>query len=253
VVLGTQALKPPASRADEIHMQTQDIVLVQGMRRTREALARWSANPWPVLSGWLLGAFAIAVLLLCAVWTVSSLVRPDVGFAYLPRLAHGLELERVAETMGRNSLVLALHAFACVAGFIAGSSLPLSAERRRGLSRWIHERARPVAFAWVVFVTCFSLLTQALALGIIGSSIAFEAGVSPGVLILTAAPHALLELTAVFLPLAAWTIASRRDEWDQLLAATFVTVTLALPMLLVSATWEVYLWPQILRAFSPVA
>ena len=27
----------------------------------------------------------------------------------------------------RNSLVLALHAMACVAGFIAGSALPLSA------------------------------------------------------------------------------------------------------------------------------
>ena len=67
-----------------------------------------------------------------------------------------------------------------------------------------------------------------------------------------AAPHALLELTAVFLPLAAWTIASRRDEWDQLLAATFVTVAVAIPMLLISATWEVYVWPYILRAASPV-
>jgi hypothetical protein len=233
-------------------MQTHDIVLVQGMRHTRRALDRWSADPLPVLSRWVLGAFAIAVLLLFAVWAVSSLVRPDVGFAYVPGAAHGVELDRIAETMGRNSLVLALHAFACVAGFIAGSSLPLSAERRSGLSRWVHERARPVAFAWVVAVTCFSLLTQALALGIIGSSIAFEAGISPGELILTAAPHALLELTAVFLPLAAWTIASRRDEWEQLLAATFVTVTLALPMLLVSATWEVYVWPQILRGASPI-
>ena len=35
--------------------------------------------------------------------------------------------------LGRNSLVLALHAFACVAGFIAGGALPLSAERRTGL------------------------------------------------------------------------------------------------------------------------
>ena len=72
------------------------------------------------------------------------------------------------------------------------------------------------------------------------------------VLVLTALPHALLELTAVFLPLAAWTIASRRGEWDQLLAATFVTVTMAIPMLLVSATWEVYVWPYLLRGASPL-
>jgi hypothetical protein len=69
-------------------------------------------------------------------------------------------------------------------------------------------------------------------------------------LLLTALPHALLELTAVFLPLAAWTIASRRSEWDQLLAATLVTVTIAIPMLIASAMWEVHVWPHILGAVS---
>ena len=33
-------------------------------------------------------------------------------------------------------------------------------------------------------------------------------------------PHAIPELVALFLPLAAWIIASRRGEWEQLLAAT---------------------------------
>ncbi len=65
-------------------------------------------------------------------------------------------------------------------------------------------------------------------------------------------PHALLELTAVFLPLAAWLIASRRDEWEELLAATFVTVALALPMLLVAALVELTIWPLLLEAVSPV-
>ena len=59
-------------------------------------------------------------------------------------------------------------------------------------------------------------------------------------------PHALPELVALFLPLAAWTIASRRDEWRDLLAATFVTVAIAIPVLVAAATWEVYVWPQIL-------
>jgi uncharacterized membrane protein SpoIIM required for sporulation len=66
--------------------------------------------------------------------------------------------------------------------------------------------------------------------------------------VLTALPHALLELTAVFLPLAAWTIASRRDEWDQLLAATMVTVAMAIPMLVLAAAWEVHVWPYLLSA-----
>ena len=117
----------------------------------------------------------------------------------------------------------------------------------------IHEKARPIAFGWVVGVTSFSLITQAFALGLTGSTLAHSLSIAPGMLVLTAFPHALLELTAVFLPLAAWTLASRRDEWDQLLAATLVTVTMAIPMLLVSATWEVHVWPYLLQAASPVS
>ncbi len=115
----------------------------------------------------------------------------------------------------------------------------------------IHEKARPIAFGWVIAVTCFSLLTQTIGLGLVGSTIAWDVRLSAPLLVLTALPHALLELTAVFLPLAAWTIASRRGEWDQLLAATMVTVALAIPMLIVAATWEVHIWPYILQAVAP--
>jgi len=159
----------------------------------------------------------------------------------------------VLEILFRNSLVLALHAFACVAGYIAGSSLPLSAQKRTGLSRWIHEKARPVAFAWVVAVTCFSLATQAYALGSTGATLAYQLHISPAVLMLTVLPHAVPELTALFLPLAAWTMASRRGEWGDLLAATLVTVTLAVPTLVCAALWETYVWPYLLRAVSPIA
>jgi hypothetical protein len=232
-------------------MDANQYVFVHGMRRTRSVLERWGGNPWPVIRTWLLGAVLIALGLLAAVTVTASLLKPDYGFTYTPTIPDGLELSQIAEVLGRNSLVLALHAVACIAGFIAGATLPLSAERRSGLSRLIHEKARPIAFAWVVGVTCFSLITQTFALGLIGSTIAWDVGISAPLLVLTALPHALLELTAVFLPLAAWTIASRRDEWDQLLAATMVTVAMALPMLLVAATWEVHVWPYILRAVSP--
>ena len=56
----------------------------------------------------------------------------------------------------------------------------------------------------------------------------------------------------LFLPLAAWMIASRNDEWHDLLAATFVTVGLAIPILVVSAILETYLWPEILERASPL-
>src|SRR5262249_61161959 len=96
-----------------------------------------------------------------------------------------------------------------------------------------------------------SLFPQTIALGLIGSTIAWDLNISVPLLVLTAAPHALVELTAVFLPLAAWTLASRTGEWDQLLAATVVTVAIAIPMLIVAATWEVYVWPHLLHAVSP--
>jgi hypothetical protein len=234
-------------------MDANQYVLVHGMRQTRSVLAGWGENPWPVLRTWLAGAALIALALLAGVTLVGSVIKPDYGFHYGPTNPGGPLPIDVLTVLGRNSLVLALHAFACVAGFIAGATLPRSAAQYTGWKRLIHEKARPIAFAWVIAVTCFSLFTQTLALGIVGATIAWDEHISMLALVLTALPHALLELTAVFLPLAAWTLASRRDEWDQLLAATFVTVTLALPMLLVSASWEVYVWPHILRAASPLA
>ena len=66
-------------------------------------------------------------------------------------------------------------------------------------------------------------------------------------------PHALPELIALFLPLAAWIIASRRGEWDQLLAATFVTVAIAVPILVVAAFVEVYVSPHLFAALARVS
>jgi hypothetical protein len=230
-----------------------DLVLVQGARDTRGALARWKEDPWPVLSSWFAGGLAVAIVLLFVVWLVALVARPDLTSISIPGVTEPPRAADMLPVLYRNSLVLALHAMACVAGFIAGSSLPLSAAKRTGLSRLVHEKARPVAFAWVIAVTCFSLTTQAYVLGSTGSTLAYQLGISPGVLILTALPHALIELTALFLPLAAWTIASRRNEWGDLLAATLVTVAVAIPMLLFSAAWEVFLWPRLLEAVSPIA
>jgi hypothetical protein len=227
--------------------------LVQGARRTRGALERWNGAPWPVLRSWTRGGLVVALILLGTVWTVASLAPPDLTPMSIPGITDAPTAGTVLQILFRNSLVLALHACACVAGFIAGSSLPISAEHRTGRSRWIHEKARPVAFAWVVAVTCFSLGTQAYALGSTGATLAYQLHISTGVLLLTALPHAIPELTALFLPLAAWTIASRRGEWGDLLAATVATVAVAVPTLVCAALWETYVWPHLLRAASPIA
>ena len=234
-------------------MAADDFVLVQGIRDTRGTLERWQARPWPVLLGWFGLSLAIALGLLAAVLGVAGLVRPDPTPAFVAGLDWPADAGDLLRILTKNGLVLALHAMACVAGFIAGSSMRLEAERRTGLSRTVHEKAGAIAIAWVGLVTVFSLVTQAYALGMIGSDLAASFDISPGTLILTVLPHALPELVALFLPLAAWLIASRRGEWDQLLAATFVTVVIAVPILLVSAVLELTLWPALLEAASPVA
>ena len=80
----------------------------------------------------------------------------------------------------RNSLVLALHALACVAGLhrrqrAAAVGLP----SQRDL-RWVHEKAGPFAIAFVLCATTFSLCTQAYLIGSGAATIAAQLGMTPG-------------------------------------------------------------------------
>jgi hypothetical protein len=68
--------------------------------------------------------------------------------------------------------------------------------------------------------------------------------------LLALTPHALPELIALFLPLAAWMIASRRGDWHELLAATFVTVAIAVPVLLAAAAVETWVSPGLLLSIA---
>jgi hypothetical protein len=223
-----------------------------GLQRTRGALRLWRRERWKILARWTLGSALAALGLLVAVLIVSGLAHGQVEpLPREPPFAVGDGAD-VLGLLGRNLLVLALHAMACVAGFIAGSSLPLQAPAHRGLSRWVHEHGGRIAIAFVVCATTFSLSAQAYLLGDRLAGFAHYLGLSPGLLLLAVLPHAIPELIALFLPLAAWIMASRRGEWDQLLAATLVTVTVAVPVLLAAALVEVYLSPYLFVALTGV-
>lgn len=227
-------------------------VFSHGMRDTRLTLEGWSDRRWAVLGSWTALSLAIALALLGAVWVVAGLLTPDITPIHLAGLTEPAEPGDLLPILWRNSLVLALHGTACIAGFIAGASMPIAAAQRAGFSRWVHVKAGEFAILFVCAVTLFSLATQALYLGFQGSTIAYQLEISHAALILSVLPHAIPELTALFLPLAAWLIASRRGEWNQLLAATLVTVLIAIPVLVVAAIVEVYAWPYLLEALSPV-
>ena len=127
-----------------------------------------------MLRAWLALSLAIALALLAAVWVVAGLLTPDITPIHLPGLTEPSEPGDLLPILWRNSLVLALHATACVAGFIAGASMPIAAAQRSGISRWIHVKAGELAILFVCAVTLFSLSTQALYLGFQGSTIAYQ-------------------------------------------------------------------------------
>jgi hypothetical protein len=229
-------------------MSTEQLAFVQGWDDTRAALRRWRLAPLSVLGPWVLGALAVALALLGATYVVALLATPDTTTAGFPGYTHPADAGDLLYVLERNALVLALHAMACVAGFMAGSSMPQVAEGYSGVMKRIHQHAGPAAILFVCAAVTFSLVTQAYVLGHQAANLAELVGRSPGILIVSLLPHAVPELTALFLPLAAWTMASRRGAWQDLLAATFVTVAIAAPVLVATGLIETYVTPDVMRA-----
>jgi hypothetical protein len=231
-------------------VKAEELAMVQGWADTQRTLVRWRRAPVRVLVPWTLGALAVAGVLLVAVLVIATITEPDPTGAAFPGVSYPASGHDFAFVLYRNGLVLALHALACVAGFMAGSALPTVATGYSGTWRKVHDRAGPLAIGFVIFATLFSLSTQAYALGRGAADLSGELGVSPPVLMLGLLPHALPELTALFLPLAAWTLAAHRKAWQELLAATFVTVAIAVPVLIAAAAVETWVSPDLLAILS---
>ena len=193
------------------------------------------------------------MLLLAATWLVATQSRRPT-----PRAPTFPGVTRARATIGdygfvlfRNGLVLALHSLACVAGFMAGSSLPQVAEGYSGVWRRIHELAGPLAIAFVAARHAVLARSRRPTRSAATPRRSPPTSASPrscscsGIL-----PHALPELFALFLPLAAWTLASRAKRWEELLAATFVTTAIAIPILLLAGAVEVWVSPRLLLALA---
>lgn len=233
-------------------MDSSSYALAHGLRHTRATLSSWQRAPGRIVARWVAGSSLAAAGLLLAVLGVAMVDRSYEQVIDLrPPFAVG-GVGDVLHILASNLLVLALHAMACVAGFIAGSSLPLQAQRHHGVSRWLHERGGRIAIGFVVAATTFSLSAQAYVIGHSLAGVSHFLRVSPALLLVGVLPHAIPELIALFLPLAAWIIASRRGEWEQLLAATLVTLAIALPVLVMAALIEVYVSPHLFTALTHI-
>ena len=180
--LRPRSLQPRGAATDAEGMDGTAYAFTHGVRRTRETLRAWQSRPGRVLARWFAGAGLAALGLLLSVWLIASLSGHHEQIVVLrPPFAVG-GLDDVVTVLERNMLVLALHAMACVAGFIAGSSLPLQVEGRSGVSRWLHEHGGRVAIAFVVAATTFSLSAQAYLLGRTLGGVAAFLRVAPGTL-----------------------------------------------------------------------
>ncbi len=231
-------------------MDASAYAFAHGVRHTRTTLRTWKLQPGRVLARWVAGSAVAAFGLLLAVLVVANVDGSYVQIITLqPPFAVG-GLSDAESVFSHNLLVLALHAMACVAGFIAGSSLPMQVESHKGVSRWLHKHGGRIAIVFVGCATTFSLSIQAYQIGHTLSGVSHFLKVSPALLLVGVLPHAIPELIALFLPLAAWIMASRRGEWEQLLAATVVTVAIALPVLALSAVIEVYVSPHLFATLT---
>ncbi|HEV3001719.1 MAG TPA: hypothetical protein VGW75_13340 [Solirubrobacteraceae bacterium] len=227
-------------------MNGHELAVVQGWADTRATLRAWNAAPGPVLGRWVRLSLLVTAGLLAAVLAVAAVSTPDATPMLLPGVNTAPDWADVGAVVFRNSLVLALHALACLAGFIAMSSLPIEAEAYSGRWRALHDVAGPAAIAFVTAATLFSVGTQALVLGDGLSTLAWQLDVAPAKLLAILSIHAVPELCALFLPLAAWLVAARAGAWEQLMAATIVTAALAFPVVAISAMVEIWLTPRFL-------
>ena len=231
-------------------MNGHDLAVVQGWADTRATLRSWKQAPFSTVWRWVRLSFVIAAALLASVWLIARTTEPDATTMFLPGVNAPATVDDAFRVIGRNLLVLALHSLACLAGFIAKSSLPTEAASYTGLWRRVHDHAGPAAILFVTGATVFSLVTQALVLGDGLATLSSQFGVAPGKLLAAISIHAVPELVALFLPLAAWMVAARAGQWSQLMAATLVTTAIALPVLIVSAFVEVFVTPDVLLSLQ---
>ena len=200
-------------------------VFSHGMRDTRETFDAWSERPWVVLRGWLALSVAIALALLAG-----DLVRRRAAHAG----PHADPPAGADRTVGARRP--AADPLAQLAGPRPARRPPASPASSPAPRCRSPPPSAPASRAgstsrrasWRSSSSARSPSSRSAPRRSTSASRARPSppsSTSPALqLILSVLPHALLELTALFLPLAAWLIASRRGEWNQLLAATLVTV-----------------------------
>jgi uncharacterized membrane protein SpoIIM required for sporulation len=195
---------------------------------------------------WLPVSFMAATVLLgsvlaIAVSTGESPQLPQNG----PPFATGSIVD-AARIFGENLLVLMLYAMGNLAASIIRRWRVRDTQPATATKAWVSRLAMATVIGLLLFAAC----RQAYVLGHGLAGFADYFYVSRWRLWLGVLPHALPELTGVFLPVAAWLYASRHSRQQELLAFTAVAVLAALLLLAAAALIEVYVSPKAFRALT---
>jgi hypothetical protein len=233
--------------ADAVVIDPEREALEAGLSDVRESFARWNRNVGAIVRVWMGTSLLVGIALLLATWGVSTRVDGDgAAAAANATFTHDETFRHAAHLFSRNALVLAMHALICVAGYMALNSMPLLAAGYTGWKRRIHLAAGPIAIAFVTLMTISSFTMQAWSLGTAAPGIAAAYGLETWELLLRVAPHALPELTAVFLPLGAWLVLAARRQHSELLAASVLATAVAIPLLVIATIVEEWIAPILL-------
>jgi hypothetical protein len=203
-----------------------------GRAWTRALFATWADRPAPVLAPWALGSLLIGLAVLGGALAVALVAGPSGAYTpvFADSTAGAADVVRIA---ARNGVVLALQSLVCVAVYIS---------TRPG------ERGRGWALSLVAALSAYSLLSQVWRLGHDLASAAHTLGLAPADLLARLSLHAVPELTALYLPLAACLALVRRRRTDDLAAAAALTTVVAVPVVVICAYVEVFLTRYLLPA-----
>lgn len=205
---------------------------------TRHALASWLRHP-SLLLPWVGLSAIVSAILLLATYIVSITTQADPSGGALIAADPSARWADFGFVLGRNFTVLLLHLLVCFATYLVRRSIPIQAGELSGVQGWVHRHAQRPALILVIALTIFSIFQQAVNLGHGLASVAAQGTMGEAGILVRLLPHAVPELIAVFLPLAAVVWLEAKDRNRDLLAAVAACTLIAIPVIVASAWVEV--------------
>ena len=210
------------------------------------------AKPWATLS------LLISIGMFFSIYYVAVYLQQHsfINESYVPLFTTKGDFSAALSLMKANMMVLAIHFLACIAAWIVNVRFDYYLERKisakevgekinEGLDfvssrQSLRKFLGRITMAGVTALVIFSIVRQTIYIAGNIVSASDTLGLSILTLLSRAALHGLFELTAIFLPLAALILIGQKQQWEQLPAAAFLSIILAVPMLALAAIIETW-------------